>query len=102
MPSDHKKLDRRSFLGAAGAVVAGSAFSSSALSYGRILGANDRIALGHIGIGNRGTELHKMVSHLKDKHNVETIAVCDLWKNNREQAAANTEQYYGRGPKAYQ
>ena len=43
-----------------------------------------------------------MVSHLKDKHNVETIAVCDLWKNNREQAAANTEQYYGRGPKAYQ
>ena len=90
--SDNERLDRRSFLGAAGAVVAGSAFPSSALSYGRILGANDRIALGHIGVGNRGTELHAMVSRLKDKYNVETVAVCDLWKNNRERAAANTEQ----------
>ena len=30
------------------------------------------------------SELHAMVSHLKDKHNVETVAVCDLWKDNRE------------------
>ena len=37
-----------------------------------------------------------MVSHLKDKHNVEAIAVCDLWKDNRERAAASTEKSYGR------
>src|SRR5919197_2991751 len=76
--ADDKKLDRRSFLQAAG-VVAGSALASSALSYDRIRGANDRIALGHIGIGNRGGQLHLMASRLKDKHNVETVAVCDLW-----------------------
>src|SRR5438034_585949 len=54
---EHKenKVDRRSFLQAAGAV-AGSALASSALSYGRIVGANDRIAVGHIGIGNRGSQ----------------------------------------------
>ena len=88
--SDDRKVDRRAFLGATAGVVASSAFSSTALSYRRILGANDRIALGHIGVGNRGCGLHTMVSHLKDKHNVETVAVCDLWKTNRERAAAET------------
>src|ERR671934_1130316 len=100
--SDDKKLDRRSFLGKAAGVVAGSAFGSSALSYNRIIGANDRIALGHVGVGNRGRELHRMVSRLKTKYNVETVAVCDLWKVNRERAAADTERYYGRAPRAFQ
>ena len=99
--SDDKKVDRRTFIQAAG-VVASSAIASTALSYDRILGANDRIALGHIGIGNRGSGLHKMASALKDKFNVETVAVCDLWKNNRERATARTTQYYGRAPKAVQ
>ena len=99
--SDEKKVDRRSFLQAAGAV-AGTAFASSALSYGRILGANDRIALGHIGIGNRGGQLHRMASRLKDKYNVETVAVCDLWTANRERAAADAARYYGRAPRAVQ
>ena len=83
-------------------MVAGSAIASTALSYDRILGANDRIALGHIGIGNRGSELHTMASKLKDKYNVETVAVCDLWKNNRERAATRTTRYYGRAPQAVQ
>ena len=96
------KVDRRTFLNTAAGVVAGSAFASSALSYGRIIGANDRIALGHIGIGNRGSGLHLMASRLKGKHNVETVAVCDLWKNNRERAVASTERYYGRAPRAFQ
>jgi predicted dehydrogenase len=99
--SDDKKVDRRTFIQTAG-VVAGSAIASTALSYGRILGANDRIALGHIGIGNRGSGLHTMASQLKDKYNVETVAVCDLWKNNRERAATRTTTYYGRAPKAVQ
>ena len=100
--SDDKKLDRRSFLGKAAGVVAGSAFGSSALSYNRIIGANDRIALGHVGVGNRGRELHRMVSRLKTKYNVETIAVCDLWKVNRERAAVSAERYYGRAPRSFQ
>jgi len=100
--SDKNKVDRRSFLGTAGAAVAGSAFASTALSYGRILGANDRISLGHIGIGNRGSELLAMASRLKTKYNVESTAVCDLWKTNRERAAANVERLYGRAPRSFQ
>ena len=56
-------VDRRTFLQTAG-MVAGSVMASSALSYGRILGANDRIALGHIGIGNRGSQLQMMAARL--------------------------------------
>ena len=100
--SHDTKLDRRSFLNRAAGVVGGSAFASTALSYGRILGANDRIALGHIGVGNRGRGLHLMVSQLKDKYNVETVAVCDLWKTNRERATATSERYFGRAPRSLQ
>jgi hypothetical protein len=92
--SPETKVERRTFLNTAG-VVAASAFASTALSYGRILGANDRIALAHVGIGRRGTELHTTVSLLKASHNVETVAVCDLWTTNRDRAAASTQRYYG-------
>jgi len=76
--------------------------SSSAFSYSRIKGANDRILLGHIGIGDRGSELEWIVSQLKDKHNVELAAVCDLWKANRDKAAARAEKVYGRAPRSFQ
>jgi predicted dehydrogenase len=100
--SHDSKLDRRSFITRTAGAVAGSALASTALSYGRILGANDRIALGHIGVGNRGRGLHTIASQLKSKHNVETVAVCDLWKTNRERAVAASEKAYGRAPRAFQ
>src|SRR5438093_6467731 len=97
-----KQIDRRSFLGQAGvAAIGAGALGGTALSYGRILGANDRISLGHIGVGRRGTELADIVARLKSK-NVEMTAVCDLWKVNREAAAARAEAAYGRAPRAFQ
>jgi predicted dehydrogenase len=96
-----RRINRRSFLGQASAVVMGAgALRSTALSYGRILGANDRISLGHIGVGRRGTELDDIVARLKAK-NVEMTAVCDLWKVNREAAAARAAAAYGRAPRAF-
>ncbi len=90
-------MDRRSFL-AAGT----TALASTALSYTRIPGANDRISLGHIGIGSRGHGLAYIASQLKDQKNVEMTAVCDLWKVNRERAAAAAEKVYARAPRAFQ
>jgi predicted dehydrogenase len=96
-------MNRRDFLGKSAAAVAGSVvLPRTALSYGRVLGANDRIALGHIGIGNRGTELDQIASRLKTSHNVEMVAVCDLWTVNRERAASKNGAYYGRVPRAVQ
>jgi predicted dehydrogenase len=96
-----KPTDRRTFLAGAGAAIAASAVSPSALSYSRILGANDRISLGHIGCGRRGLGLQTIARGLKGK-NLEMTAVCDLWKVNREAAAARTEAWYGRAPRAFQ
>jgi predicted dehydrogenase len=81
--------------------VGAGALRGTALSYGRILGANDRISLGHVGVGRRGTELAQIVSLLKAK-NLEMTAVCDLWKVNREAAAARAATAYGRAPRTFQ
>ncbi|MFB3920489.1 MAG: Gfo/Idh/MocA family protein [Terriglobia bacterium] len=94
-------LGRRAFLHRAAGVVTGAVgVATSARSYGRILGANDRISLGHVGVGNRGRGLQFILAHLKDKMNVETTAVCDIWKVNRERAASTATQTYGRAPRA--
>ena len=103
MSQNDARMDRREFLNKSATVlVAGAAFSSTALSYDRILGANDRISLGHIGYGSRGRDLGQIASILHKTHNVEMTAVCDLWSVNREAARATNEKYYGRSPRAFQ
>ncbi len=101
--SDSSELNRRDFLGKSAAVLAGSAvLPRTALSYERIVGSNDRIALGHIGIGSRGGDLDQIASKLKTSHNVEMIASCDLWTVNREKAVATNTSYYERAPRGVQ
>jgi predicted dehydrogenase len=96
-------MDRRTFLTkSAAAMAGGAALTSGALSYGQILGSNDRISLCHIGNGSRGEELDLIASQLKTSHHVEMTAVCDLWKVNREKAVATNAKYYGRTPRSYQ
>jgi predicted dehydrogenase len=96
-------MNRRAFLNKSAAVVAGGmVLPRTALSYENIIGANDRIALAHVGNGNRGGDLDQIASKLKSSHNVEMVAVCDLWKRNRERAVATNLGYYGRAPKGVQ
>jgi predicted dehydrogenase len=95
-------MNRRKFLNDTAKVIGGSAaLGSSALSYGRIAGANDRISVGHIGIGNRGTELDEILSRLKQSHKVEMTAICDLWSVHREKALATNTAFYGKAPRAF-
>src|SRR5256885_6312098 len=49
--------------------------TATALSYSRILGANDRIRMGFIGVGNRGDQVHDGFLEWGDS---QTVAVCDL------------------------
>jgi predicted dehydrogenase len=96
-------LNRRDFLGQSAAAIAGSMIlPRTALSYQRTIGANDRISVGHIGIGSRGRDLDLIASKVRSSHNVEMTAVCDLWTVNREKAAATNMSYYGRAPRAVQ
>jgi predicted dehydrogenase len=101
--NESSQINRRAFLGKSAAVIAGRVvLPRTALSYGNIIGANDRISLGHIGNGSRGGDLDEIASMLKSSHHVEMTAVCDLWKVNREKAAATNAGYYGRAPRAVQ
>jgi predicted dehydrogenase len=105
-------ITRRSFLdrsvsAAIGAAVLGgtgtpSKFAQTAISYGRVLGANDRILLGHVGVGNRGRGLEYILSQLKDSKNVEVTSICDLWKVNLHLAVSNAKKIYGREPHSSQ
>lgn len=73
---DNPGLNRRAFLKQAGGTVL--ATSMSARSYGRILGANDRIRLAQLGCGGRsGGHVH-MAQLASKQFPVETIAVCDI------------------------
>ena len=55
MSAPKENLDRRAFLTKSAALLAGgAAFASTALSYDKILGANDRIALSPRLIQDRG------------------------------------------------
>ncbi len=58
----------------------------TAASYSRVLGANDRIRMGYIGIGNRGDQVHEAFLEHGD---AQTVAVCDLREDYMEFAARN-------------
>ncbi len=52
-----------------------TAIAATALSYSRIFGANDRVRMGYIGLGNRGDQVHDAFLEHGDQV---TAAVCDL------------------------
>src|SRR5436305_5489169 len=101
MSESETKTDRRTFLAGSAAVI-GAAVIPKAVSYARILGANDRISLAHIGPGDRGQELDWIIAQHKATHNVEMTAVCDLWSVRRDRAVKENTKYYGRAPRSFQ
>jgi predicted dehydrogenase len=72
--------------------------SLAAHSAARVLGANDRIQIGMIGTGGRGTDHIKDLIKLKDL-NVAITATCDVYRANREKGAALAAQGFGIQPR---
>ncbi len=89
----HSKPNRRGFLKVASA---GTAFSLAAVSYGRVIGANERISIGMIGCGSRGFGAHMqgVQKHAKAE-NVEFTAVSDPWRQRRQRAADAVKEWTG-------
>jgi len=67
-------IDRRTF----------GAATATALSYSRVLGANDRVRMGYIGLGNRGDQVHDAFLEHGDS---QTTAICDLKEDYLDLAA---------------
>jgi len=96
----HRSSSRRQFLKAAS--VGATAMTLSAASYGRLTGANERIAIGVIGCGGRGRRAHMPGVHQhSEAQNCEIVAVSDPWRQRREEAAAQAKEWYGRSAEAY-
>jgi predicted dehydrogenase len=72
------EVNRRDFLktSAAGA----TALSLTAASASRVLGANERIGVGFVGVGGRCQEHLNVINKLrKENKGVAPVAVCDVW-----------------------
>src|SRR5258708_33892850 len=84
-----RSVSRREFLNASAATAGIAALSPWA--YARILGANDRIRFGMIGLGVMGTgPLHGLKRQL-DKINVDIIQTCHVYRKR----AAKSAQFAG-------
>jgi predicted dehydrogenase len=82
------KTSRRGFIGAAS--VAGAA-PLMAASTGKVIGANDRLGVGHIGVGGNGTGmLRRIVQRSEELGDLRSLAVCDVYSRHRERAVGLT------------
>src|SRR6202789_1326338 len=82
--SSSGSISRRSFLKTA---TAGAPMLAMP-AWARVLGANDRVNVGMIGIGARGTDLLSLVLQQKQiKGDVEVVALCDVYQKRLNIAA---------------
>jgi predicted dehydrogenase len=77
---------RRDFIKATAVGAAGLAIGSSALSYGKIRGANDRVRVAFVGPGDRARDaLIPAFMKVAGELNFEPVAVCDIWNRRRDE-----------------
>jgi len=98
---EHGRISRRRFVQCTlGSAVAGLASRPvRAAQRGRILGANERLAVGIIGMGDRGTSLARWIHRRCDPDNVTITAVCDIWGQRRKTAVERIEHRTQRAPR---
>ena len=67
----------------------------------RAAGPNDRIGVGLIGVGGRGSDHLADLVRLATDKNVAIVAVCDVWRKASAAAAAHVEKTLGKAPKTF-
>jgi predicted dehydrogenase len=77
--TDPQNLSRRGFLQTSAAVAAASTLSAS--SYASVLGANDRIKIGIVGVGTRGAQLMNPLVEWSQSgtHNIQMTRVSEVY-----------------------
>lgn len=95
MTEKKDNLSRRKFMGTAAKTTAGVVAASAAASTAKadvvksimpqsVLGANEKIRTGHIGVGGMGTANLRFVLERDD---IQPIAVCDIWAPHKDRGA---------------
>lgn len=87
MENSRRKFIKHTAIASAGVYMGG--FGLSAKSYGRVMGANDRVRVGVVGFSDRHKSSHVpcFMNHYKEL-NFDVVAVSDLWNKRREEGAA--------------
>ena len=70
----------------------------TALSYSQVMGANDRVMVGYIGVGNRGDQVHDGFLEFGDAR---TAAICDLKTSYMDLAEKKAKDHGHDTPKRY-
>jgi predicted dehydrogenase len=83
--SRSKQFSRREFLKASAVTASVAALSSRA--YARVLGANDRIHFGFIGLGVMGSGHLSSFKRQQERLNVDVVQTCDVYRKRAEKAA---------------
>jgi predicted dehydrogenase len=93
---------RRDFLGTAGVAATGLTLASlTAAASARAAGSNERLSVGIVGPGGRGTSLLKNFFDVNKECKAELAAVCDLWSRNRERATERVKKDGGQEPRQF-
>jgi len=94
MSQSRRDFIRQTAITTAGVSIGASAFS--AVSYNRIIGANERIRVGVVGFSDRHRSSHLpcFMNHYKEL-NFDLVAVSDIWKKRREEGAAIWKEKMG-------
>jgi len=89
---------RRSFIQKTSFLAGGMALGLSPISYGRIIGANDRVKVGLVGFALRSKQslIPSFMNHAKEL-NMEIMALSDIWKLRREEGEAFLKAQTGNG-----
>ncbi len=96
-----KKQTRREFIQkgvSAGAV----ATAFTAASHARVIGANDKIRVGLIGCGGRGSYHLGWVHRTVPETKAEVVAACDIWNKKRDRAEQIIKERFENSPLMYQ
>ncbi len=88
------EVSRRTFLGSTAAAALAAPFAAKAA------GANDKIAVGMIGLGIRGSQLLERL-YAGNKETAAVVAVCDAYTGNLSKACARIATLGGNTPKQY-
>ena len=96
MSSNRRDFIKKVTAGAAGVAAGSSVMGMSAKSYGRIIGANERLNVAIVGLGRRLGAFYQPVA-LKES-NVQLLYLCDVMKSQRERAARNFAKHIDYEP----
>jgi predicted dehydrogenase len=102
----HSDISRRGFLKSTSttAIAAGAFASASTSSAKEGASSAATIRVGFVGVGSRGFGAHvrRMVKLKNDGQPIELVAVCDVFNENREKAAAYIAEKNGNTPEQYE